>query len=36
MTQAIKDILLAEAVELYVKTIEPSDITGLGSPRYIY
>jgi hypothetical protein len=36
MTQAVQDVLLAGAVELYVKTTEPSDITELGSPRYIY
>jgi hypothetical protein len=36
MTQAMKDILQVELVELYVKTIEPSDITELGSPRYIH
>jgi hypothetical protein len=36
MAQAVQDILLAGEVELYVKTIVPSDIAELGSPRYIY
>jgi hypothetical protein len=34
MTQATKAILQAEVIEFYVKTIEPSDIAELGSPRY--
>jgi hypothetical protein len=33
MTQVIKDILQADVIEFYVKTIEPSDIAELGSPR---
>lgn len=36
MTRELKDILQAELVELYVKTIMPSDIADLGSPRYIH
>lgn len=36
MAQAMKDILQVEIAELYVKTIEPSNIAELGSPRYIY
>jgi hypothetical protein len=33
MTQVLKDILQAEVIEFYVKTIESSDIAELGSPR---
>ena len=35
MAEAIKDVLEPGEIDLYVRTLEPSEMISLGSSRYV-